>query len=383
MLEYNCDICCVHFCDCVLPLFHCFFFLRQRREISREVYNLDVKERLADMCVEVLKLVIETITDVLSQAIYQSARPSSQVCGTEVVGQKLLSELLREEDNISQSLKGSLGEAFCDVVGANTSISVSPKFTEAIVRAITNEVSSVLSQSVQVSLDGGTSNVHAVTCCQFSSCRTCKEILARVLCAMNTFLTVVPRAAMKKTNRTIKVHKKTSLWWSCFHKGRKNKVHPISVDEALKLSSSKLSSRHKDSSSPRATSCSVRSSELNSTPVDYVEGEDATSEETGNAPSSYSIGWFPPACLEDEVPDYRESPLVSETRETEKRSSSCHQSGDSANRNCQTDVEEVVMAASGTDVNKIQAEKSSRLCRIFRKVWMHSPGKLMKSIRPD
>ncbi len=347
------------------------------------------------MCVKVLKLVIETITDVLSQAIYQSAPPystlitksptTSQVCGTEAVGQKLLSELLREEDNISQSLKGSLGKAFCDVVGADTSISISPKSMEAIVRAITNEVNSVLSETVQASLDGGSSNVHAVTCCQFSSCRTCKEILARVIWAMNTFLTALG-TTIKKTNQTIKVHKKTSPWWSCLGKGRKNKVHPASdlqVDEAVKLSSSKLLSGHKNSSSSRATSCSVRSSKLNSTPLDLVDYvKDATSEETGNSPSSYSIGWFPSACPEGEVPDYRERPLVSETQETEIRSCSCHQSGDSANRNCQTDVEEVVMA-SNTDVNRIQAEKSSRLCRIFRKVWMHSPANLIKSIRPE
>lgn len=41
----------------------------------------------------------------------------------------------------------------------------------------------------------------------------------------------------------IKIHKKKSPWWSCFRKWSKNKAHPISdtqVDEAVRLSSSKL-----------------------------------------------------------------------------------------------------------------------------------------------
>ncbi len=123
------------------------------------------------MCAEVLKLIIEMITDIVSKTICQSAplhstmamrTPTTSqvcVCGTEAVGQTLFSELLRE------SLKGSLCKAFCDVVGANTFLSITPKF-----KVIADEVNSVLSETIQASLHGGSSSSARATSNTYSVC---------------------------------------------------------------------------------------------------------------------------------------------------------------------------------------------------------------------
>lgn len=115
-----------------------------------------------------------------------------EICGTGAVGQESPSELLGEkfdiQDNIQQSLKGSSGGAFCGVIGFDTSVSITPEFTESIVRAIPDEVNSDLSETMQASLDGGSSNARAATCGQFSRCRACKEMLA-VIWAMKSLHT--------------------------------------------------------------------------------------------------------------------------------------------------------------------------------------------------
>ncbi|XP_035858450.1 uncharacterized protein LOC116051614 isoform X3 [Sander lucioperca] len=483
----------------------------ERREISRGVYNTDVKDKLAHNCAEVLRLVIETITDILSQAMNQFAHPhatltrgsptSFQACGA--VGQNFV----LTEDNLQQSLKNTFGEAYCEVIGTDTSVSITPKFTEAIMRAITDEVNSILSETIQASLSGGSSHVRSDTCCKFSSCRACKKML--VIRAIKSLLTqfetqkqsdceskddrltdehtakvhekkspwwscfrkllkkkvhpvsdeqmdeavrlspnklssghrlssspqatsstcskcssklnstpleVVdyvtededftaedtgntppsdligwfPTACLEETvmtpkhsdceskddkltdEHTIKVHENKSPWWSCFRKLLKKKVHTVSdeqMDEAVRLSPNKLSSGHRLSSSPQATSsiCSKHSSEQNSTPlevVDYVtEDEDFTEEDTGNTPPSHSIGWFPTACLEDEVivSENQESPPLS-TTQTEVRSSSCHQFSDSGDVKSDVGTEQGVTAASDTEANETQAEKSNRIC---------------------
>ncbi|XP_028432307.1 uncharacterized protein LOC114554581 [Perca flavescens] len=480
----------------------------ERREISKGVYNTDVKDKLAHNCAEVLRLVIETITDILSQAMNQFAQPhatltrrsptSSQACGA--VGQNFVFT-----DNLQQSLKTTFGEAYCEVIGTDTSISITPKFMEAIMRAITDEVNSVLSETIQASLSGESSHVRSDTCCKFSSYRASKKML--VIRAIKSLLThfetqkhsdceskddrltvehtvkvhekkspwwscfrkllkkkvhpvsdeqmdeavrlspnklssghrlssspqatssicskcssklnstplevveyvekdatsgdtgntppsdyigCYPTACLEDTvmtqkhsdceskddrltdEHTVKVHEKKSPWWSCFRKLLKTKVHPVSdeqMDEVVRLSPNKLSSGHRLSSSPRATSsiCSKRSSEQNSTPVevvDYVtEDEDFTAEDTGNTAPSHSIGWFPTACLEDEVivSENQESPPLT-TTQTEVRSSSRRQFGDSGDGKSDVGTEQGVTAASHTEANETQAKKSTRIC---------------------
>ncbi|XP_038553926.1 microtubule-associated protein 1B-like [Micropterus salmoides] len=219
------------------------FTERQRSEMSNGVYNMDVKKKLVDFGTEVIRLIIEAITNMLSKPIDEFPPPYnmtkrgsafSPVCGTETVGQNLPLEHFWEnvtgQDNIQQSLKGSFGEAF----------------TLAIVKSITDEVNPVLSETIQASLAGGTSNVHAATCCQFSTCGACKEMLAGVTQVMNSFLTGLGTASKKtiQTERTQKhsghetkddrvasahhkkVHMKKSPCWSFGRKWRKNKVQP-------------------------------------------------------------------------------------------------------------------------------------------------------------
>ncbi|XP_045885558.1 microtubule-associated protein 1B-like isoform X3 [Micropterus dolomieu] len=219
------------------------FTERQRSEMSNGVYNMDVKKKLVDFGTEVIRLIIEAITNMLSKPIDEFPPPYnmtkrgsafSPVCGTETVGQNLplqhFWENVTGQDNIQQSLKGSFGEAF----------------TLAIVKSITDEVNPVLSETIQASLAGGTSNVHAATCCQFSTCGACKEMLAGVTQVMNSFLTGLGTASKKtiQTERTQKhsghetkddrvasahhkkVHMKKSPCWSFGRKWRKNKVQP-------------------------------------------------------------------------------------------------------------------------------------------------------------
>lgn len=228
--------------------------------MSNGVYNMDVKKKLVDFGTEVIRLIIEAITNMLSKPIDEFPPPYnmtkrgsafSPVCGTETVGQNLPLEHFWEnvtgQDNIQQSLKGSFGEAF----------------TLAIVKSIT---------------DDGTSDVYAATCCQVSSSRACNKMLAGVTQAMKSLLRGLGTARKKtfQTERTqkytdcetkddrlshyINVHKKNLRCWS-FCKWQKNKIQP----------------------------------------------------ET---------------CLEEEVTDYRDSPLLSKTQ-AKVRSSSCHQSTES------------------------------------------------------
>lgn len=68
----------------------------------------------------------------------------------------------------------------------------------------------------------------------------------------------------------------------------------------------------------------------------------------------FILSWFPQETI---VPEYRERPLLYETDETD------------------IGTDEIVMAASDTDVNEAQAEKKHKF---FRKVWMQ-----IKLIRPD
>ncbi|XP_044076867.1 dentin sialophosphoprotein-like [Siniperca chuatsi] len=228
----------------------------QQSEISKGVKNMDVKYKLTDMGMEVIRVVIDTINDILSK---ETRKPTfSHVCGMEAVGQKLPLELLREnfhfaEDKIQQSLKGSFGEALCDVIGSDTSVSITPKITQAIVKWITDNLNSALSEAIQALLAGG-SNVHAASCCQFSSCRACNEMLAGVIQAMKSLLTG-PGTARKKTIQTERTQKhsdgeskddrlvnnKKSQRWS-IGKWWKNKVQPVSdkeMEEVVRLSKCK------------------------------------------------------------------------------------------------------------------------------------------------
>ena len=97
---------------------------------------MDVRDKLLDLCVVVLTVALQTIIDTLTEFIHRNPAPS-QFCRTEMFQQKLLSQLLKmkfdiTKDNFQQALGSVFAMIFCDVVSAETSIRLPPKFREAV-----------------------------------------------------------------------------------------------------------------------------------------------------------------------------------------------------------------------------------------------------------
>eukprot|EP00064_Thunnus_orientalis_P006672 superscaffoldBa00000707_g6690 len=346
---------------------------KQLEEIKRGVYNMDVKEQIIDMGMEVLWLAVEAITNTLSQAINQFApqygtvtSPTcSQKCSTEQVGQNLPSKLLREsfditDDNIQKSVKSSFGKAFCDVISSDRTIEIPPQLTTVLVKTVTDELNYILSKSIQASLDGGYSSVSTVPCCLFSSCRKCKEMLMGVVATMKFWLTFQDIASNQRDSdpqtyndrfeaaSNSKDPKRNLLWWSClmrWWKGKSRKASKEHVEQDVELPGDIRSL------TPQATSTSCSD-----------DNEDTMSEESRNAPSPYSTGYFPPADLKDKatVPDYQESPPVAETQYGDS-------SAEKSNRICQIPSKgknkKEKMAASAQD-DTLRTKKPSLLKRI-------------------
>ncbi|XP_067456496.1 serine-rich adhesin for platelets-like [Thunnus thynnus] len=344
----------------------------QLEEIKRGVYNMDVKEQIIDMGMEVLRHSIEAITYALSQAINQSSAPQygtmrsptcSEECNTEQVGQNLPSELVREsfaitDDDIRTSLKSSLGMAFCDVLRSDRTIKIPPKLTATIVKTVTDELNSLLSETIQASLDEVSSIVPTATCCQFSSCRRCKEMLMGVVTRMKFWLTFQDIARNQRysdphtdnsrfvTASDSKDPKKTLLWWSCLIRWWRRESQ-IQAEQVVD------SSGDSRSLTPETTSTSSS-----------AENGDTMSEESRNSPPPHSTGYFPPANLEDNttISDYPESPSVAETQYSD---SSAESSNGVCQVLCKGKSKKEEMAAS-TQEDTIQTKKHSLLKIIWK-----------------
>ncbi|XP_034721276.1 uncharacterized protein LOC117940004 [Etheostoma cragini] len=316
-------------------------------ETSKGVYNTNVKDKLARTCAEVLRLVIETLTDVLSQATNPLGPPDATLTRSPTSSQAVRQNLVFTEDTLQQSLKTTLGEAYCEAIGTDKSVGIKPTFTEAVMRAIHNEVNSVLSET------GPSSHVCPDTRCKLSSCRACNKMLViqAIKSLLAQFQTRLSEDDRLTDEHAVKIHKKKSPWWICLRNLlKKKKVHPVSdeqMDQAVTFVSSGLYS------SPQATSSigSKPSSRRSSTPleiVDYAsEDEDLQTVETGN-----SISWSPTAHLEDKVSQARS------TTPTEVGSSF----GDPGSGTSDVGTEQGVPAASGPEANETQAEKGTRIC---------------------
>ncbi|XP_044213945.1 uncharacterized protein LOC122986698 [Thunnus albacares] len=344
----------------------------QLEEIKRGVYNMDVKEQIIDMGMEVLRHSIEAITYALSQAINQSSAPQygtmtsptcSEECNTEQVGQNLPSELVREsfaitDDDIRTSVKSSLGMAFCDVLRSDRTIKLPPKLTATIVNTVTDELNSFLSETIQASLDEVSSIVPTATCCQFSSCRRCKEMLMGVVTRMKFWLTFQDIARNQRysdphtdnsrfvTASDSKDPKKTLLWWSCLIRWWRRESQ-IQAEQVVD------SSGDSRSLTPETTSTSSS-----------AENGDTMSEESRNSPPPHSTGYFPPANLEDNttISDYPESPSVAETQYSD---SSAESSNGVCQVLCKGKSKKEEMAASAQE-DTIRTKKHSLLKIIWK-----------------
>ncbi|CAK6981494.1 uncharacterized protein LOC121904915 [Scomber scombrus] len=264
---------------------------KQLKDMNRGVYPEEVKEQLTEMCMKILRLVIESITNNLSDAVSQNGSTSSPTCSQdnvkEQVGQDALVKLLRKsfditEDHIEKTVKGSLGEALYDVLDSDHSIDIPPNVPEIIVKTVTDELNSILSETIQSSLNKVISCSTTAACCQFSSCRKCKKMLTAVVGEIKFWLTfqdIASKFSIRTGSGVIesangsKDPKNKLLWWSCFMRWRKSQLAlKKHLEDAIVLSSRDICSL-----SPRPTSS-----------ISSEDDEDITSEEHRCAPSTSS-----------------------------------------------------------------------------------------------
>ncbi|GAA6232204.1 uncharacterized protein LOC108893149 [Lates japonicus] len=265
----------------------------QWREVNEGVYNQAVKEKLINMCTDVLKFV----TDLVIKMVLQSIRQPSVTSGAfNLIRPRSLEHLKEFLDNIHSSVGISLSQAICDTIGADVPVRISTDFTAAVM----TEVISVLSVARQAPLDGGSSSAVAPARCQVPKDRAAEKTLAFWLSVMKSFLTgqstVVKRRIVTQKDNDNKeetptkghdTRKKKSLWKRCFSGRQRIKTQPLLLEDL-----SQSTSFHKDKQDSTTSSSVFPKTDLKSSPLvleDYVEDEDMTP----NSPLS-SISPIPP-----------------------------------------------------------------------------------------
>ncbi|XP_018546517.1 uncharacterized protein LOC108893149 [Lates calcarifer] len=252
----------------------------QWREVNEGIYNQAVKEKLINMCTDVLKFV----TDLVIRKVLQSIRQPSVTSGAfNLIRPRSLEHLKEFLDNIHNSVQIILSQAICDTIGADIPVRIPTDFTAAVM----TEVVSVLSVARQAPLDGRSSSAVAPARCQVPKDRAAEKTLAFWLSVMKSFLTgkgtVVKRRIMtqkendNKEETPAKGHdtRKKSLWKRFFSARQKIKIQPLLLEQDSTTSSSVF-----------------LKTDLKSSPLvleDYMEDEDTTP----NSPLS-SISPIPP-----------------------------------------------------------------------------------------
>ncbi|XP_034739283.1 uncharacterized protein LOC117951619 [Etheostoma cragini] len=274
----------------------------QWREVSEGVYNQDVKEQLIYMCMDVLSIISDSVIKILLQSTCQmSATP-----GTLTLRRPLSSKRLREffDDNFQSSLESSFSQALCEITGADTSVRILHKFTEAIVEEVIEEVTSALSVAIQgrPSLDRRPSSAPVTASCQMSKDRVAKKTLAGAIATMKSILTGRGTAVKRRIQtesgsdpdvKEVYTEKNESRWKRLFSR-RQRKVASFAMDDlngAARSASADSASMHtleKQQLSwfTRESSMSSPSDALKIDPwptplelVDYMEVEDMTPED--------------------------------------------------------------------------------------------------------
>ncbi|XP_045899932.1 uncharacterized protein LOC123967748 isoform X2 [Micropterus dolomieu] len=220
----------------------------QWREVSEGVYNIDVKEQLTDMCTDVLRFISESVTKQVLQAIHQdqSSNNDTMTLRSPLSSAPLIDSLGITEYNMQRSLESSFSQALCDVFGTDTTGRISPKFTEAIAGEVINEINSVLSVAIQVSLDRSCHSVTAAACDQVTNDRAAKKTLEGAISTMKSFLTG-QGTAMRRRIQTDKVSdfdskevtpasgckgkRKKSQWKRCFSGWQRKKIQAVPLDQ--------------------------------------------------------------------------------------------------------------------------------------------------------
>ena len=331
------------------------------------------------MCTDVLRFISDSVIKIVLQSMSQLSATSGTLTLRRPLSLKNLMEYLNY--NFQNSLESSFSQALCEIIGADTPVRISPKFTEAIVGEVIEEVNSAISVAIQASLDGGSSSATVTARCQMTKDRAAKKTLAGAIATMKSFLTgrgtavkrrIQTKSGLEPDVKEVSTKKKESLW-KRFFRGRQRKVQPVAVEDlnvAAMSASADLTSmytleKQQLSWFPRESSTSSPSAALKtdlwSTPlelVDYVEVEDMAPEDARNVISSLSsISSIPLDHHQDEMSASSQSP-----------------SDDSGDK--ETFIQ--ISASRCLNVKGIKAKERngfcSFFCNIFSKVRMHLHG---------
>ncbi|XP_044074927.1 uncharacterized protein LOC122886603 [Siniperca chuatsi] len=371
------------------------------------------------MCTDVLRFILESVAKNILQAIHQD---QGSISGTLTLRSPLYSAPLIEylgitENNMQRSLESSFIQALCDVVGADTPGRISPKFTEAIVGEVINEVNSVLSVAIQASVDGGSSSITAAASRLVSKDRAAKKTLEGAITTMKSFLTGRGTAIRRRiqTDKGLnheskeetpadgcKGKRKKSQWKRCFSGWRRKKIQaaPLKhLDEAFRSARADLTSRstkeskqgsHCSQETPSTTPSNAAVGADVGTPhlelVDYLEDEDETPEDIRNVVSSLSSTSSIPPEQQVTWSKFLEDPPMAEATndgfQEEMNNSLSHQSTDSGDEDEETFIQSSVdqsqpecLSNNQADVAETKTKKSNRILRFFHNIFSKNEKK--------
>ncbi|GAA6234752.1 uncharacterized protein LOC108896553 isoform X2 [Lates japonicus] len=246
----------------------------QWREVSEGVFNRDVKEKLIDMCVDVLKFTSDSVI----KNVLESLAQSSTTSGTFT---------LKTHYDIQRSVESSFSQAICDIVGTDIPVRISPEFTEAIVTEVFEVVTPVLSVAIQASVDERSMIATAPDSLQVSKDKAAKKTLAGAISTMKSLLTgqgaVIKRRVMsqqglepnnsKETPATGREDKKNeSVWRRCFRPRRS--IQPFLQEDSNESNGAQKSKQ--ESRSPLATSSITEDPSLAETTTGEIQEEEET-----------------------------------------------------------------------------------------------------------
>ncbi|GLD66337.1 uncharacterized protein AKAME5_001773800, partial [Lates japonicus] len=245
----------------------------QWREVSEGVFNRDVKEKLIDMCVDVLKFSSDSVIRNVLESLAQSSTSSNTFT-------------LKTPSEIQRSVESSFSQAVCDIVGTDIPVRISPEFTEAIATEVLEVVTPVLSVAIQASVDERSSIATAPASLQVSKDKAAKT-LAGAISTMKSLLTgrgaVIKRRVMsqqglepnkdEETPATGRNNKKNeSVWRRCFRPRRR--IQPFLQEDSNGGNGAQKSKQ--ESRSPLATSSITEDPSLAETTTGEIQEEEET-----------------------------------------------------------------------------------------------------------
>ncbi|XP_071347300.1 platelet binding protein GspB-like [Trachinotus anak] len=252
----------------------------QWREVSEGIYNCGVKDKLIDLCVDVLKFIADSVIKIVLESIGRLSTTSR----ISILRYPISSEHLIKIFNcdVQRSVEISFSQAVCDTIGADIPVSISPEFTEAIATEALVVVSPVLSTAIQASVDEGSSRAIAPASSQVSKDRAAKKTLTGAISTMKSILTgrgnAVKRRIMTQKASETNNDKETpsragNTWktepvWMCFNARQRRRVNPVPLQGLYGSSSSQQSKQ--ESRSPAATSSTKEDPPLNKASTDEV-----------------------------------------------------------------------------------------------------------------